>query len=168
MRKREQIEGWRSRGYLPHYEGETAVQFITYRLADSLPRSIIERMKIELGRGAITEIEYYRRFDKYLDEGRGESHLKKPAVAEMVEENLLQFDGEKYELHSWVVMPNHVHLLLAPLEGVSLARIMHSMKSYTSHQANKILNRTGHFWSKEYFDRYIRNAEHYERTIAYI
>jgi REP element-mobilizing transposase RayT len=86
----------------------------------------------------------------------------------MIAETLLRFSDDKYKLPAWVIMPNHVHLLLTPKADVPLAEIMHSLKSYTAHQANKILNRVGKFWSKEYFDRYMRDYEHYVKTIAYI
>ena len=65
-------------------------------------------------------------------------------------------------------MPNHVHLLCTPAIGHNLAEIMHSLKSYTANQANKTLGRKGRFWQKEYFDRYIRNARHFAKVVAYI
>ena len=65
-------------------------------------------------------------------------------------------------------MPNHVHLLCTPVTGHSLEEIMHSLKSYTANEANKILGREGRFWQKEYFDRYIRNARHFAKVVAYI
>ena len=86
----------------------------------------------------------------------------------MIEENLLRFDGEKYILLHWVIMSNHIHLLLRTLAENSLASVMHSIKSYTANQANKILGRTGPFWSIEYYDRYIRSAAHYGNVVSYI
>ena len=86
----------------------------------------------------------------------------------MVQSGLLFHDEAKYRLSAWVVMPNHVHLLCTPCFGYNLAQIMHSLKSYTSNEANKILGRSGHFWQKEYFDRYIRNARHFAKVVAYI
>jgi len=74
----------------------------------------------------------------------------------------------KYKLVAWVVMPNHAHMLCTPCAEYSLAAIMHSVKSFTSSEANKILNRSGQFWQKEYFDRYIRNARQFAKTVAYI
>jgi REP element-mobilizing transposase RayT len=65
-------------------------------------------------------------------------------------------------------MPNHIHFLLKPFEHHSLSDIMHSIKSFTALRANKFLQRSGKFWQEDYFDRYIRNYEHYEKTIAYI
>jgi len=85
-----------------------------------------------------------------------------------VQDTLLYFDNEKYKLISWVIMPNHVHFLLRPFENHKLEKIIHSIKSFTAQKANQILNRRGKFWQEEYFDRYIRNYEHFEKTINYI
>jgi REP element-mobilizing transposase RayT len=86
----------------------------------------------------------------------------------MVQETLLKDDGKKYRLSAWVIMPNHVHLLAARFEEETLADIMQVFKSITSHKANKALRRSGEFWMPDYFDRYIRNADHFNRTVKYI
>ncbi|MBV9242927.1 MAG: transposase [Acidobacteria bacterium] len=65
-------------------------------------------------------------------------------------------------------MPNHAHILLECIDGHSLASVMHSIKSFTSHEANKLLGRSGRFWSKEYFDRYIRSGRHFGSVVRYI
>lgn len=160
--------GWNSRGYLPHYDEKEVIQFVTYRLADSLPQKLLERNTLLFKVGQITEIEYHRRIELLLDQSVGPDHLKVPDIARMVEDNLLHFDGKRYRLLHWVLMSNHVHVLLVPMNGYSLSSIMHSLKSYTSNQANRILARTGSFWSVEYFDRYIRNSEHFLSTVRYI
>ena len=161
-------KGWHDRGYLPHFDGGAIIQFVTYRLADSLPRSILLKIKFRLDAGQISEIEYHREIQRVLDKGFGPNHLRNESIAGLIEENLLRFNDERYSLLHWVIMPNHVHVLLRPAEGFALASIMHSMKSYTANRANKLLGRAGRFWSIEYFDRYIRNLDHYERTVAYI
>lgn len=86
----------------------------------------------------------------------------------MLQHALLFHNQAKYRLSAWVIMPNHVHLLCTPLPGHLLANIMHSIKSFTSSEANKMLNRKGRFWQKEYFDSYIRNARQFVKTVAYI
>ena len=159
---------WHTRGYLPHFDAEGTTQFITYRLANSLPRVHLDRLKHDLQAGRITEIEYQRSIEDFLDDGHGPTHLQNRAIAEIVEENLLRFDGIKYLLLHWVIMLNHVHILLKPKDGHSLASIMHSMKSYTANEANKILGASGRFWSVEYFDRYIRDAKHFASTVNYV
>jgi REP element-mobilizing transposase RayT len=159
---------WHSRGYLPHFEGIEVVQFITYRLADSLPANFLRDLKRKLDCSEISEVEYHRGVERQLDLGHGASFLRHREIASLVEENLLRFDGEKYQLLHWVIMLNHVHLLLRAINGHSLSSIMHSMKSFTANRANTSLGRTGRFWSVEYFDRYIRDKDHYANTVAYI
>jgi REP element-mobilizing transposase RayT len=160
--------GWHGRGYLPHFDGGPRPQFITFRLADSLPADIFEKLKRRLESGRITEWEYAFSLDRYLDRSRGGCALRMRPVAEVIRDAVLHFDGKRYKLHSWVIMPNHVHLLLTQFEGESLGAIMHSLKSFTAKKANKILGRSGNFWSKEYFDRYIRDGEHFTVTKRYI
>jgi REP element-mobilizing transposase RayT len=158
--------GWHGRGYLPHFEGGEVAQFVTVRLKDSLPQSVVERWRRELGREE--EAELRRRVEAYLDEGYGAASLKEPRVASVVQNALLYHDGVRYRLAAWVVMPNHLHLLASPCGGYTLSGILHSLKSYSASEANKILDRKGAFWMEDYFDRYIRNLAHYERTVAYI
>lgn len=173
MKKRKIIKtqrGWHSRGYLPHYDGGEICQFITFHLGDALPVKVIDRWKLELAheKNEKARIELYKRIEKYLDQGCGSCYLKNENVAECVRESLLHFHEIRYKLIAWVIMPNHVHFLLKPINNHSLSAIMKNFKSYTSHQANKILNRSGRFWQTDYFDRYIRDYEHFDKTINYI
>lgn len=164
------VRGWHSRGYLPHFDGGELAQFITFHLGDSLPQKVLERWKGMLSHLQDEESEKVlrQRIEKYLDEGYGSCYLKDERVAESVQNSLLYFDGERYKLYSWVVMPNHVHLILTPIEPHALSGIMHSWKSFTAKEANKILNRKGTFWQEDYFDRFIRDAEHFGKCVAYI
>jgi REP element-mobilizing transposase RayT len=109
-----------------------------------------------------------RRIERYLDQGYGEALLKNTSVAAMVQDSLLRFDGTRYKLFAWVVMPNHVHSLMTRFEDYELKDILHSLKSYTAHEANKTLHRRGQFWMEDYFDRYMRNQEHFRKTVQYI
>jgi putative DNA methylase len=162
--------GWHSRGYLPHFDGGELAQFITFRLNDSLPRNLLLRWKEELRfePSAQASSIMRRRVEAYLDQGHGSCYLRDRRVAEMVQNALLFHDRMKYKLVAWVVMPNHAHMLCTPCAEYSLTGIMHSVKSFTASEANKILNRSGRFWQKEYFDRYIRNARQFSKTVAYI
>ena len=162
--------GWHSRGYLPHFDGLAKPQFVTTHLADSIPKKVIEKWKHDL-KGLPYEQErilLQRRIEKYLDLGYGSSSLKQVAVATMVQNSLLKFDGSRYQLFAWVVMPNHVHSLMTRFDDIKLENIFHSFKSFTAHEANKILHRSGQFWMEEYFDRHIRNEKHFAATIRYI
>ena len=162
--------GWHSRGYLPHFDGGELAQFITFRLHDSLPREVLIRWKEELKLQSSAEVQssMRKRVEVYLDQGHGSCYLRNHEVAAMVQRALLFHDQAKYRLTAWVIMPNHVHLLCTPLSGHRLADIMHSIKSFTSSEANRMLGRSGRFWQKEYFDRYIRNARQFVRTVTYI
>ena len=163
-------QGWYSRGYLPHWDHPGMIQSLNFRLADSLPAAVVERWKMELAGKPDDEIarQIYWRGEKYLDAGHGECWLRLPELARVVEDALLHFDGQRYRLLAWCVMPNHVHALIETGAGFPLAEVLHSWKSFTAKAANKILRRHGEFWQREYFDRYIRNAEHYAEAIAYI
>jgi REP element-mobilizing transposase RayT len=162
--------GWHSRGYLPHFDGRALPQFISLHLADSVPRTVVERWKQELDtrHSARDKMVLRSRIERYADQGYGRAFLKEDRLAAMVQETLLKDDGKKYHLSSWVVMPNHAHLLATRVEDETLSDIMQVFKSVTSHKANKILQRSGQFWMPDYFDRYIRNAEHYKKTVEYI
>ncbi len=183
--------GWFSRGYVPHWDHPGMMQAVTFRLHDSLPREVVERWKLELGLGAPTslpalgsekqragkdadaprewrEVELRKRIARYEDAGHGACWLRTPRIGGLVEQALLHFDGQRYRLLAWCVMPNHVHALVETKPGFPLADLLHSWKSYTASEANKLLRRQGEFWQREYVDRYIRNAEHFTRAIRYI
>lgn len=156
--------GWYDRGYIPHFDGGQLAQFITFRLFDSLPQHVVEKMRAT----AKDDVEYRKRVERYLDRGYGECWLKNERIADLLEECFKFHNGKKYRLSSWVVMPNHVHFLVTPFEGNSLSGILHTLKSYTAHEANKILGRGGQFWQREAFDRYIRNEKHFSNTVRYV
>ncbi len=164
------LTGWHSRGYLPHFEGGAIPQMITFHLAGSLPAEVLARFENELRTLPETKAspERRKRIEAYLDSGAGPCWLGRPEVARLVQNALLHFDGERCRLHAWVVMPNHVHVLITPLEGHPLAEIVHSWKSYTANEANKLLGISGPFWQPEYYDRFIRDEQHYRAAIEYI
>jgi len=154
--------GWRSRGYLPHADAPHLVQHVIIRLADSLPadaRKVLDTAR-PVDRVAIV--------DATLDQGHGRRDLADPIIAELVQNALLSFDGERYALLAWCVMPNHVHVLVEARSGYRLDRVVHSWKSYTGVAANRALGRARAFWGREYFDRFMRDDEHLVRTAAYI
>jgi putative transposase len=85
-----------------------------------------------------------------------------------VQTALLYFDGQHYRLIAWCIMPNHVHVLIETWPGYPLDKVLHSWKSFTALQANRLLDRTGEFWAREYYDRFIRDERHFAQTVAYI
>ncbi len=165
----EQQPYWHKRR-LPHFEGGSIPQGVTFRLADSLPRRMlteiqnrITMMPEEKGR-----VEYRRHVNLLLDQGYGSQWLNNPDVAEITQNALRFFDGDRYCLHAWVVMPNHVHVLFTPAEGWTLSKILHSWKSHSAKEANKVIGRSGEFWQTEYFDRAIRDQQGFNAAVEYI
>ncbi len=163
-------EGWYHRGYLPHFDSGETLQFVTFRLFDSLPQNVLVsfRKQIEDGDFEDKDAEFRKRIEYYLDQGYGSCFLKDEKVAFEVEDTLLFHREKKYKLFAWVIMPNHVHFLARSLPNFEWSEILHSIKSYTAKKANEILNRTGTFWQRESFDRYIRNQNHFVKTFDYI
>ncbi len=129
-----------------------------------MPQAVLDRWRKE----SETDDAFRKSVEEYLDPGFGECYLARTDIASMVQDALLHPAGSLYRLDAWCVMPNHGHVLLQPLPGVHLSDVMHSVKSFTAHEANKILQRQGQFWQKEYFDRHTRNAKHYIAVIRYI
>jgi putative DNA methylase len=164
------IWGWHSRGYLPHFDGGEIAQTVTFRLVDSMPQTVLEQWKQELADlpPEAVDRERRKRIDAYLDRGYGSCYLREERLAKIVQEALLHFDGERYALHAWVVMPNHVHVLFTPKTGWEMSKIAHAWKSFTAHECNKVLQRSGEFWQHEPFDRFVRDAKHFANAVAYI
>ena len=166
---------------LPHWAANKSLIFITYRLADSMPATKLREWEAERYEwichhpepwDEATASEYYDKFstklDEMLDAGYGSCMLCREDCRNIVVENLLHFNGERYVLHSFVVMPNHVHVLLEIEQREDLAKIVHGWKSYTAKRINEVVGGKGQVWQREYYDRLIRNAEHYSRTVEYI
>ncbi|MFN0118937.1 MAG: transposase, partial [Blastocatellia bacterium] len=113
---------WHDRGRLPHFAAGEVTQFITFRLGDSVPAWLLRKWEAELAREPVLtrHSQLRKRIETFLDESHGECHLRRPDVATLVENAILFFHGERYEILSWCVMPNHVHLLLTPRAGFGL------------------------------------------------
>jgi putative DNA methylase len=105
--------------------------------------------------------------EAYLDKGRGECYLRRADVAAMFESSLLFRHGAQYDLRTWVIMPNHVHLLFL-VQDVQMRHLVNAWKGYTAKEANRILGRKGQFWQEGYWDTYMRDAEHEKRARRYI
>ncbi len=160
----------RTRGRLPHWQIDEAVYFVTFRLNDSLPRDVTLNLKQErehLLRNAISsdraklDQAFTLRLDHYLDVGLGSCLLREHG--EIVASALKHFDGVRYELHAWCVMPNHVHVMFYLERGEDLPKIVHTWKSFTAFRIGN-----GNIWQREYFDRLIRSPQEFSDTAAYI
>ena len=174
----------RTGGRLPHWTADHAVYFVTFRLYGSLPANLLHEVREERARLA-QEIQRRdsratrqdlkrlarlstRVFERALDEGGGPCFLKHPDVAELVAGALRRYDRDRYILYAWCIMPNHVHVVVAPLRSIPLERITHTWKSYTAKAANHLLRRTGAFWQKESYDHILRTDEELTRAVAYV
>jgi putative transposase len=133
--------GWRSRGYIPHCDGAGVVQHI-----------VISTVGVEEG----------------IEANFGIKFFAEPAIAQIIEDAILHFDGERYRVIAWCVMPNHAHIVVEQLEGWPLANIVHSWKSFTANKVNRALGRSGALWHREYFDRFMRDDQHLSGTVQYV
>jgi len=105
--------------------------------------------------------------ENYLDKGRGECHLRRPAIAKLVEDSLRFRHGTQYDLRAWVIMPNHVHLLFQ-VQEVPMSQLVDAWKGFTAKKANRVLARNGKFWQDGYWDTYMRDEKHEGRARRYV
>jgi REP element-mobilizing transposase RayT len=146
---------------LPHYHSVGEPVFLTWRLHGSLPAERSFPPATTSGRAFVA-------MDRILDNTRaGPFYLRIPEIAGMVVDAIHFREGRDYQLHSYVVMPNHVHLLITPAREV--CKVMQSLKRFTAREGNKILGLTGKpFWQDESFDRLVRNDMEFESIKDYI
>lgn len=169
-------------GDLPHWEQGSVWYFVTFRLTDALPRAVVEEIQQQRDQWRRTHdfkklsvedrAEYHRlfseRYENLLNAGSGCCALGDPQNAEIVRGALRHFEGERYELDEFVVMPNHIHVLVKPLPGNGLAEVLHSWKSYTANQLNRRLGQKGQLWQHESFDHIVRNESAMDAIRRYI
>jgi Rad3-related DNA helicase/REP element-mobilizing transposase RayT len=166
---------------LPHWRQEGATYFVTFRLADSVPQEKLRQWIAEQEewlkqnpephtpeQRAEFHEKFTERFHRWLDAGMGECLLRRPEISAIVEEALRFFDGERYLLGHYVVMPNHIHAIVRPVQGHRLKDILHSWKSFAANQINAKLQRQGTLWQDESFDCIVRNAAQLEKIGFYI
>ena len=182
---------------LPHYQPPGATLFITFRVANSIPKEALLRLQAEkeqikavlskitdpqerTKRTYLEQRRFFGKWDKILDSAStGPFWLRNPRIAELMVESIHHRDGKVYNLDAFCVMPNHVHMIFAPLPESpeteanavryhALPAIMHSLKLYTAGQANKILNREGNFWQHENYDHVVRDEAEWRRIVEYV
>ena len=166
---------WRSRGYLPHFENPLVIQHVTFHLADSLPQATLVRLANEVRRlpDGTRQAEYRKLLEAWIDAGHGSCALQEPAIGYAVQAALLSFDTQRYRMFAWVVMPNHVHALFEPACDWTVAKIVASWKKFTARRIRERRRETdgqsiSPTWHREYWDRYIRDAKHFNRAVEYI
>jgi putative transposase len=155
------------------------VYFVTFRLADSLPGTELERLRREalevkqiagsdLEKLRVLKLGIRRKLERYLDRGAGECLLRKADAAAVVAKALLHFDGVRYHLFAWCVMPNHVHAVIQPTGNWEIAQILHSWKSYSSRKIGETAGKSGAIWQREYYDHLIREGGDFDRVVRYV
>ncbi|MBI1177708.1 DEAD/DEAH box helicase [bacterium] len=167
--------------HLPHWSQDGVTYYVTFRLADSVPQDKLktwDRERKEWQKenppphSAAQRQKYLELFsdqiEEWLDQGAGSCLLAKPEVGQIVETTLRHFDGDRYILGRYAIMPNHVHLTVRLLGEHTLAEVMHSWKSFSAKKINQELGRTGRFWQDESFDMIVRSEHHLERIEEYI
>jgi REP element-mobilizing transposase RayT len=170
-----------SRRVLPHWSQKEVTCFVTFRLADSVPKRILrqwaERKTLWLaenppphdeGQQQAYDREFTRSFHQFLDAGHGDCIFKGAVYSQIVADALSFFDGARYRLGLWVVMPNHVHVLFRTLDDWTPEQILHSWKSFSAKQINLARKSTGQVWQHESYDRIVRSAEELLRIETYI
>lgn len=179
--------GIHTRGYLPHVKREGADYFVTFRMADSLPQKVLlqyegeraarlRRLNENRRLGKVTDDteelinrDFMRVVERYLDQGAGACHLRRPEIAGLVAGALKFFHEQRYLLREWVVMPNHVHVLFWPMSNQRVGEIVKSWKQFISLRAKRILGLPGgRFWQPEPYDHWVRNDAERARIARYI
>lgn len=165
----------------PHWRQDGKLYFVTWRQADSIPREVRERIVAERAgwlkrHGEVpfaqlpegTKRTYWRLFaqsmQKYLDAGYGSCVLRHPEAARIMADALHYFKGTRYDLGTFAIAANHVHVIVAPKPGIDLSEVQHSWKSFTANRINRLLSRSGTLWRPECYDRIVRN----ERGLRFI
>ena len=166
---------------LPHWHQNNKIQFITFRLADSLPQEKLAELTAFKEQWLAahpqpwdqkTKDEYdytiRRKIDRWLDQGFGECILQREDIRQIVANTLLLYHGRRYNLYRFVIMPNHVHLLLSPIGEEVSTRFIGSVKQYTANAINQALGRKGQVWQRNFFDRLVRDGNNFEAYVSYI
>ena len=149
---------------LPHWQPAGKPLFLTWHLYGSLPHNRFPPP------GSLSSGKAFVWMDRYLDEARfGPTWLKRAEVARVVVD-AIQYGANAlrhYDLHAYVVMANHVHVLITPL--VAPSKLLESLKGFSAREANKLLNRSGEpFWQRESYDRWVRDDSEFKKVHHYI
>ena len=167
---------------LPHWETENAIYAVTFRLNDSVPKEVRETwdaeredLRLKSESGSISGEEANRltwlhseKVEAWLDAGHGSCVFRDPGCAQLMADVLKHFDGQRYRLDAWCVMPNHVHVVVMPHAGHGLSDIVHSWKSYSAQQLNQRLKTEGTLWQPDFYNRIIRDAAEFDAQRRYV
>ena len=167
--------------HLPHWQQGAIFYFVTWRLADALPEDKLKQWQDEKEKwrrlhpkpwNSPTEQEYHSRFsyriEEWLDAGNNSCLLQNPRMSRIVADALRHFDGIRYDLNAFVVMPTHVHVLFRLSYGFRLEKVLHAWKGFSARKINGVSGRRGPLWQNDYWDRMIRNERHFMKCREYI
>ncbi|WP_372716951.1 transposase [Novipirellula sp.] len=176
----------------PHWSQAGAIVFATFRCIDSIPKGVMQRWdrekndwlqrrgllqsrhwsdvlpKLEAPLNAEFSKQFNRCREDFLDTCRGRCLLRRPELAKIVGDALMHFDGQRYALGDFVVMPNHVHLLAAFPNADAMERQFDSWLHFTAFRIHQAIGERGHFWQQEPFDHLVRSLNQYEYLVKYI
>lgn len=178
---------------LPHWVQPGIVCFLTFRTHDSIPRKVLTQWisdreqwlrqhqvdpeaadwNLQLRKlSQEQQTEFYRKFStkwhENLDACHGACVLRNPQLAKIVGDSLRKFDGERYILTDFIVIPNHVHALVAFGTNEGLLKQCESWKHFTARQINRALGQKGRFWQQDGFDHLVRSEEQFHHFRRYI
>ena len=167
--------------HLDHWDQQGKFQAVTFHMADSIPRKVREDLE-EISKqfllshpkpwDEIVKKKYRnlipKRIELLLDNGYGSCVLKSPEIRKIVDDAILHYAEKEYYLHQYIVMPNHVHMLISMNEGYDIDKTLENLRHYTSRLINSRLNQKGPFWYGEPYKRLIRNEDHFKACISYI
>lgn len=178
--------------FLPHWKIDTGTYAVSFRQADSLPTAVLNRYretrdlilekieiltKLDSSRSQLDNLSSLREelnhletsvIEPALNQGYGSCLFNNNQNAELLANALKHFDGTRYDLLVWCIMPNHVHVILKLAKGEDLDKILHSWKSFTSHEINKLNGTSGPIWQKESYDHLIRDGKDFRNQIDYV
>ena len=167
--------------HLPHWRQEGATYAITFRQKDSIPQEQLQALKRwrtiweEQHPEPRTELEWQRfaqeitsKTERWLDEGYGSCVFNEPRLSREMSKSLLYFQEQRHFTFCFVVMPNHVHVVMQPMNGYALEDCLQRIKQYVSLQVNDSLKRIGALWEEESYDRIVRDEEHLWNVVQYI
>ena len=167
--------------HLPHWQQNGKIYFVTFRLADSIPLEKLDKLRERQDefirqnvRPYTSELEreyqslFFEKVNSWLDNCYGECVLASLEAADVVKSSLEYYDGDRYLLDYWVIMPNHVHVIILLKEGEDLDSITHSWKSYSANKINKLTGNSGQLWQHESFDHIVRDKYYLAKYRKYI
>lgn len=175
------IEVSKIKNRLPHWQQDEATFFVTWRLADSIPKEKMDEWFVEKNKwleensqpwDEKTEAEYHSIFsaemESMMDSGHGKCVLRKPECLDVLVNVFGKYEGVHFLTHGMVIMPNHVHVLFTLAEGVRLEKVVQGWKRVSAIGINRVVGTQGNLWQKDYFDRMIRDWKHMARMARYI